>query len=135
MTPLPECDAFRFEEAVMAHSGHRDLVVWQKSVDLVVDIYQVTASFPSDERFGLTAQVRRASVSVPANIAEGRGRTMPGEYANRLSVARGSLKEVETLVEVSRRLGFLQESTAVRILGVCDSISRMLTGLKRSIRR
>src|SRR5688572_24986602 len=119
----------------MSKGGYRDLLVWQKSVDLVVNINAITASFPSDERFGLTAQMRRASVSVPANIAEGRGRTMPGEYLNQLSIARGSLNEVEALVEVSRRLTFLDAATTDRITTACDEISRMLTGLKRSIRR
>jgi four helix bundle protein len=119
----------------MAQSGYRDLVVWQKSMDLVVGIYAITGSFPYEERFGLTAQVRRASVSVPANIAEGRGRTMPGEYLNHLSIARGSLNEVDTLVEISRRLNFTDEVAANRVIAATDEISRMLTGLKRSVRR
>lgn len=119
----------------MPRSGHRDLLVWQKGMDLVVAIYDLTAAFPPDERFGLTAQLRRAAVSVPSNIAEGRGRTTPGEYANHLSVARGSLKEVETLVEISLRLEFLERATGDRVMAACDEVSRMLTGLKRSLRR
>ena len=119
----------------MKRSGHRDLLVWQKSIDMVVAVYAATTSFPVNERFGLTAQLRRASVSVPANIAEGRGRATPGEFSNQLSIARGSLKEVKTLVEVSQRLSFMDDAASSRLLVACDEISRMLTGLRRHIRR
>src|SRR5687767_6536890 len=119
----------------MRQSGVRDLLVWQKAMDLVVGTYSVTAGFPADERFGLTTQLRRAAVSVPSNIAEGRGRATPGEYANHLSIARGSLNEVDTLIEIALRLNLIDAETSGGLLAACDEISRMLTGLKRSICR
>ncbi len=116
-------------------AGYRDLIVWQKAMTLAERAYQATKPFPKDERFGLVSQLRRAAVSVPANIAEGHGRTTKGEYANQLSVARGSLKEVETLSELARRFEYLSESDACEIQALCDEISRMLTALKRSLQR
>jgi four helix bundle protein len=117
------------------NQGYRDLVVWQKSMTLVEIVYRATRGFPTEERYGLVAQVRRAAVSVPANIAEGHGRTTKGEYANQLSVARGSLKELETLSELSRRLEMMDALECSKIDGLCDEVSRMLTNLKRSIDR
>jgi four helix bundle protein len=116
-------------------AGYRDLIVWQKSMLLAELIYQASKGFPVEERFGLTSQIRRAAVSVPANIAEGHGRTTRGEYANQLSVARGSVNEVGTLSELSRRLTFLADAADREIQDLCTEISRMLTALKRSIPR
>jgi four helix bundle protein len=116
-------------------NGVRDLQVWHKAADLVVVVYRETRSFPPDERFGLTGQMRRAAVSTIANIAEGAGRATKGEFANCVSVARGSLKELETLVELARRLEFLSENAAKSIEPILDEISRMLTGLRKSLQR
>ena len=113
---------------------YRDLEVWQFSMDLVVDAYRWTESFPRAEQFSLTAQIRRAAVSVPCNIAEGQGRAQPGEFLNQLSVSRGSLQELETLWILSERLRFLTAQTADDALARCDRISRMLTGLRHSVR-
>ena len=116
-------------------NGYRDLKVWQKAIDLSVMVYKTTQRFPREERFGLTSQLRRAAVSVPANIAEGHGRTTAGEYRQGLSVGRGSLKEVETLCEIAYRLEYLDEEAYRTLLSLCTEISKMLTVLKRSIRR
>jgi four helix bundle protein len=86
---------------------YAELDVWQKSMDLVASIYEITASFPEREHFGLTAQVRRAAVSVPSNIAEGQGRKSTPEFRRHLSIALGSLNEIETCVRIAARLGYL----------------------------
>ena len=90
--------------------SYQDLQVWQKSMDLVLECYRVTQRFPSNEQFGLTAQLKRAAVSVPANIAEGFGRWHRKEFVRFLLTANGSLKEVETHLLISQRLGFLQKA-------------------------
>jgi four helix bundle protein len=100
---------------------------------LVDACYAITRRFPADERFGLVSQIRRAGVSVPTNIAEGYGRTGAGEYLRFLSVARGSLRELETLVLISGRQGLISGASQVDLLRQIDDIARMLHGLSRSI--
>jgi len=114
--------------------SYRDLLVWQKSIDLAEMIYLDSKSFPAEERFGLTSQIRRAAVSVPANIAEGAARTGTGEYLQFLSVASGSLAEVETFLILAERLKLLSADRTQTLLTHCEEISRMLAGLKRSLR-
>lgn len=99
-------------------------------MELAAEVYRVTARLPSDERFGLTAQMRRAAVSISCNIAEGYGRATRGEYLNQLSVARGSLNEVETLCVVSSRLAMLDESTLAPTSELIDRMRRMLGRLR-----
>jgi four helix bundle protein len=111
----------------------RDLVVWQKAMVLVDACYAITKRFPTDERFGLVSQLRRAAVSVPSNIAEGHGRTGPGEFLRFLSIAPGSLRELETLLLVSGRQRYLAGATEADLLRQIDDIARMLHGLTRSI--
>ena len=89
---------------------HYNLDVWKLAVDLVADIYVVTGTFPRDERFGLVSQMRRSAVSVPSNIAEGAARSSKKEFANFLSVARGSLSELDTQIIVSTRMGLMPEA-------------------------
>jgi four helix bundle protein len=101
---------------------YRDLEVWKRSILLVADVYRVTRKLPLDERFGITAQMRRASVSVTCNIAEGYGRATRGEYLNQLSVARGSLNEIEALCAVCRSLELL---TGEDLTGVDDHLDQM----------
>ena len=113
--------------------SYRELVAWQKAMELVVAVYRETALWPADERFGLTSQVRRAAVSVPANIAEGSGRSGPAEMRHSLSVAHGSLCEAQTHLEIAEQLGFLSPSSAQRLSGQCVEISRVINGLKRSL--
>ena len=114
--------------------SYRDLIVWKKSLTFVCDVYRVTTGFPKDERFGLTAQLRRASVSIPSNIAEGHGRTSRAEFLNFLSIARGSANEVETLLIVSQRLGFSNDAAAEQLLAEIDEIRRMLARMRSRLR-
>ena len=113
--------------------SYRDLEVWKKSIDLVELIYRASKNFPLEERFGLTSQVRRAAVSVPSNIAEGAARTGTGEYLQSLSVASGSLAEVETQLMIANRLEMLAQETLTTLLHQSEEISKMLGGLKRSL--
>ena len=110
-----------------------DLIVWQKAMDLVTAIYKVTADFPGAERFGLTSQIRRAAVSVPSNIAEGHGRKVTGAYLNHISIALGSIMELETQILIADRLGFMDSDTCTQLLSQSDEIGKMLGGLKKSI--
>ena len=113
---------------------YRDLVVWQRAVDFVAEIYRLSGRFPRDEQFGLTAQIRKASVSVATNIAEGSGRATSRDFMSFLSQARGSLKEAESLVFVAQRLGFVRAEHCIAALRLGDETSRMLAGLRVSIR-
>jgi len=114
--------------------GYKDLEVWQKAVDLVVDTYRITKRFPSDERFGLVVQLRRASVSIASNIAEGRGRFGLGSFLYHLSVATGSLMEVETQFLIAERLGYVDTAQAKAILGELGEVRRLLGGMVRALR-
>ncbi|HEX9610505.1 MAG TPA: four helix bundle protein [Gemmatimonadales bacterium] len=115
--------------------GYRDLVVWQDAMDLVVTIYRTTAKFPKEERYALVDQLRRAAVSVPSNIAEGHGRSRTGDYLRYLSVAVGSLMELETQVQIARRLGYIVEEQEKGLLESSAVLARMLAGLIRALRR
>jgi four helix bundle protein len=111
----------------------KQLDVWQNAMDLAVSIYQLTKGFPASERFGLTVQVRRASVSVASNIAEGHRRTRPA-YINHLQIALGSLAEVETQIMLAVRLGLCRETDAQSILVLIERTGQMLHALLRSLR-
>ena len=115
-------------------NDYRDLRVWQLSMDLVVESYRLAGLLPSTERFGLAAQITAAAVSIPANVAEGNGRLTRGEYRNSLSNARGSLKELETLLAVAERVGHLTGTEFAKSSELCDHVGRMLTNLIRSLR-
>ena len=108
--------------------SHNNLEAWKKSVDFVIDIYTATNGFPKEEKFGLTSQVRRASVSIPANIAEGAGRKSDKEFLHFLSNAQGSASEVETELLIAFRLGYLQDATHEHLCRSLDEIGRMITG-------
>ena len=114
--------------------GYRDLVVWQKSMELAQRIYETTGAFPREEVFGLSCQLRRASVSVPSNIAEGRSRRSTRDFLNYLSIAYGSLAEIETQITLSRRLGYVSVEQEDSFLTLCGEIGRMLNGLSGSLR-
>ena len=118
----------------MRVKSFRDLVVWQRSVDFIEEVYRVSTRFPADERFGLTAQLRRAAVSVAGNIAEGSGRFTSRDYLNFISHSRGSVKEGESHLLVAERLEFVTKADIERALGFSDEISRMLFSLRTSIR-
>jgi four helix bundle protein len=113
---------------------YKELTVWQKAVELVTQTYKATRAFPDAEKFGLTAQARRAVTSIPANIAEGWGRGSTKEYVQFLIVARGSLLELETHLIVSRNLGFLNPADLASVQRRLDEVGRMLNSLIRSLR-
>jgi four helix bundle protein len=112
----------------------RDLVAWQKAMDLCQQVYHLTQSYPADERFALTVQTRRAAVSVPSNIAEGYGRGQKLDYVRFLRVARGSLFEVETQLLLAVRLGFANGDTAGHCMELVRETDRILCALIRAVR-
>ena len=113
---------------------HERLDVWVKAVDYVVMVYSATKGFPAEERFGLTSQLRRAAVSIPANIAEGAARKTDKEFLQFLSIAKGSSREVETELLIALKLGFLSQNVYDQLRNEIDSIGRMLVGLSNHIR-
>ena len=119
----------------MDAKGYRQLEVWKKAMDFDEVVYSITREFPDDERYGLTSQIRRAAVSIPSNIAEGYGRKSDGDYSRFLSIAQGSLAEVETQLILAVRLKFLAREETVPVWESLQEIARMLTGLKKSIKK
>ena len=115
-------------------SSYRDLKVWQKGMDLVIESYQLTEKLPRPELYGLVSQIRRAAVSIPANIAEGHGRYHTREFLRHLSIAKGSLMELETEVIAAGRLSYVAESDVQNALRATAELGRMLAGLTRSLR-
>lgn len=116
-------------------ASYRDLLVWRKAMDLAAGAYAVSKLMPRAEQFRLTAQLLRAAVSVPANIAEGRARTGRREFLHFLSVASGSLAETETLLILAVRSGLLERADALPVFQTAEEVGRMLTTLKQSLRR
>ena len=114
---------------------HENLEVWKKSVDFTVVIYRLTDYFPKDEKFGLTSQIRRASVSIPANIAEGAARTSEKEFLYFLSIAQGSASEVSTEILIAFRLEFLSKENYYDLSSKLDEIGRMISGLRNHLRQ
>lgn len=112
----------------MAVKSYRDLIAWQKAMDLVVAVYRATEAFPACEQFGLTNQMRRAATSVPSNIAEGQGRATTKDYVHFLHIVRGSLQELETQLQLAQRLSFASESEVQCHLSLCDEVSRLVSG-------
>ncbi len=119
----------------MAVQSYRDLIAWQKAIELAKWVYRITEGFPQREIYGLTAQLRRAAVSVASNIAEGQGRQSSGEFAHFLGTARGSLFEVETQIVLARALGLLDSRDAEQILAKATELAKVLQGLIGSIQR
>ena len=114
-------------------NSHRDLLVWQQAMDLAVDVYQVTRTWPKDELYGLVAQARRAAVSVAANIAEGYGRESRGSYIQFLKVSQGSLKELETHFHIAERIGIADANSAAGVLERSESVGKLLRLLMRKL--
>ncbi len=110
-----------------------DLKVWQRAHAMALEIYRVTAAFPSDERFGLISQIRRAAVSVSANIAEGAKRRHPADFARFLNVAEGSIAEVECLTLLAKDLKYLSDDAAKPLMSEAEEISRMLNALREKV--
>jgi four helix bundle protein len=110
--------------------GHRGLVAWQKAMELVTEIYRITRDFPRGELYGLVSQLRRAAVSVPSNLAEGYGRNSRNEFHQFVGVARGSLAEIETQIEIAKNLHYVSEESSSELLSRVDEVGRLLTGLR-----
>jgi four helix bundle protein len=115
--------------------SYRELTVWQKSIALAERIYVASKAFPKEESFGLTSQMRRAAVSVPSNIAEGAAREGTGEFLQFLSIAQGSLAELDTQLLLAERLGYLKAAQVRDLEHACDEIGRMLSGLRKSLKQ
>lgn len=114
--------------------SYRDLTVWQRAMDLTDLVYDVTKKFPKDERFALTSQLQRSAVSVSSNIAEGHGREHLREYLHHLSIANGSLMELETQIAIALRRGYLENSEAQRCFDLSGDVGRLLAGLVRALK-
>jgi four helix bundle protein len=112
---------------------YSELSVWQKAMDLVAETYRLAPLLPADERFGLVAQMQRAAVSIPSNIAEGHGRKSTGAYLNHLSIASGSLAELETQAHIALRLNHVKHEHVEPSLTQADEVGRMLSGLRSSL--
>lgn len=119
----------------MAGQTYRGLVVWQKAMQLVTEIYKLTENFPRTETFGLRSQLRRATISVPSNIAEGQGRDSSKEFCHHLSIAYGSLTEAETQIQIASNLAYISEDDASELMLKCNEVGRLLNGLLRSLRK
>jgi four helix bundle protein len=113
--------------------SYRDLKVWRRGIALTEMVYRLCRKLPGEERYGFSQQMKRAAVSIPANIAEGYGRRTLGDYLRFISIANGSLKEVETLLLLTRKLGLLQASDTSKALAATDELGRMLTVLVRRL--
>ena len=113
---------------------YTDLQVWQKSMFFVEKIYEQTKQFPDTERFGLIFQIQRAVVSIPSNIAEGHGRKLTNVYLNHLSIAMGSLMEVETQLRIANRLNYLNLEVLDKLLNLASEIGKMLNGLMKTLK-
>lgn len=117
----------------MQVKSYKDLIVWQKSMGLVAMVYQVTKTFPKEELYGLTNQLRRAAVSIPSNIAEGQARNSTAEFRNFLSIARGSLAEVETQLLIAERLNYLGSDKLREIQAVQIEVNKMTNALMNKL--
>jgi four helix bundle protein len=110
--------------------SHRDLIVWQKAMDLTVEVYELTKLLPREETYRLTAQITRSVASVPANIAEGHSRSTRRDYANFLAIAKGSLMETETFLTLAIRLGYVSEQQARCAMGLITEVSKMIATIR-----
>jgi four helix bundle protein len=118
----------------VASQSYQDLIVWQKAMDLVEQVYHATYGWPKNELYGLMDQVRRSSVSVPANVAEGQGRGGRNEFLHFLTIANGSLYELETHLLIAKRLQYLDELTCASLMQQAAEVGRLLHGLMRRLR-
>lgn len=119
------------EKGTTTQPGYRGLRVWQRAVDLGVEVYQLTRAFPKSEQYALTTQLRRAATSVVGNIAEGNARYAVREYTHHLAIAHGSTAEVEALVHLATRLGYATEAASAPVLTLCAEVGRMLRSLTK----
>lgn len=117
----------------MKSCNYKELVVWQKSMDLVIEVYDLITKLPSNEKYELSSQMRRAAVSIPSNIAEGHGRNSSQEFCHFLGIARGSACELETQLLVAKRINFLSENDVQKSEMLIDEILRMITAMIKKI--
>ena len=115
--------------------NYQKLTVWQKSVDLAVEMYTLTKKFPPEERFGLVSQIRKCAVSIASNIAEGSGRNTPGEFIHFIGISEGSVNELETQLIISQKLGFITNAELDKSSSSISEIRKMLFSLKKSLRK
>jgi len=115
--------------------NYRDLMAWQRAMDLVEVVYGLAKRFPQEELYGLTSQVRRAVVSVVSNIAEGEGRNSPNDFARFLAIANGSLREVETQLFIAVRLNYLTNDDITKAINLSEETGRIINGLKRNLQQ
>lgn len=118
---------------LLPSGNYCNLIAWKKAFDLALAIYRATSQFPNEERYGITSQLRRAGISVPSNIAEGQGRNSRAEFRHYLSIAQGSLKEIETQVMIATKLGYCVQEQAAQLLGMTSEVGRLINGLSRSL--
>ncbi|MDQ8003624.1 MAG: four helix bundle protein [Pedobacter sp.] len=111
----------------------KELKIWNKAIDLAVKVYQITANFPADERFGLISQSRRCAVSVPSNISEGAGRNTKGEFKQFLGIANGSSYELQTQMVIAEKLGFLDEAAFTDVIDSIDELQKMNYKLQNAL--
>jgi four helix bundle protein len=121
-------------EVIMPIRSYQELVAWQKAMDLVESVYCATRLFPREEIYSLTAQIRRAAISIPSNIAEGQGRSTTRDFLHFLSIAQGSVKEVETQILIAERLIYIAKPVAVSVLEQTAQVGRLLSGLSNSLK-
>lgn len=114
-------------------NSYKELIVWQKSIDLVMEIYKATKSFPKEEVYGLTSQMQRSAVSIPSNIAEGHDRNSTKEFVQFLCISRGFLAELETQVIIAEKLGYMNLKEKERTLNNCYEIGKMINGLLKKL--
>ena len=119
----------------MTVKSYKDLEVWQKAMDMVTMCYQTTKDFPKNEVYGLSSQLQRAAVSIPANIAEGRERKYSKEFVQHLSIAYSSLAELETHIQIAQRLNYINSTKTKQLLEKTAEIGRMINGLRKSIEK
>ena len=118
----------------MKSSNYKELKVWQKAMGLTVEVYKLVKRLPKEETYALSDQMRRAVVSIPSNIAEGQGRNSDKEFIQFLSIARGSLWELETQIEICLRIGYIDQTLATNIYNLIAEISKMLNALSNSLK-
>jgi len=118
----------------MASRNYRDLIVWQRAMDLAVEVYRATDQLPTEERYGLRSQMRSAAVSIPSNIAEGQGRRSVGAFRNHLSISHGSVRELETQTLLSGMLGYLKPDVVDRLIERASEVGRLVTALSASLK-
>ena len=117
----------------MAVKNYSELIAWQRAMDLVEAVYKATQAFPREEVYGLTSQLRRAVVSVPSNVAEGQGRGPTKEFTHHLSIAYGSLCEVQTQLLIAKRLNFISEQQYIALFESSQEVARLINGLINSL--